>query len=361
MTSPSGPSPSTDTADAGHALDATDAGGDPDATDAALRAARRRRVLAAMEATGLDALVLGRRDDLAYATGARTLWTAGTRPFGAACVLVRATGEAHLLSTWDAGVPPEIPFEHLYGVTWNPAVMAEALGAIPGFVAARRIGVDAWSVGFARALGRLAPQAELVPADDVLRSVRATKLPAEVERIATAVGVARAGLDAAAGVLGAGGDAAAARSAALRALAERDAVVPTTGVAVEPACAGDARTRVDIGVLAAGYEGGIGRTIGPSGEEQGDDTPAAGAQRRIAAACRPGALGADVAAAARDAGVDRWRVRGSGMGVEPPVVTDDLGAAVVLGAAMVLSVEVAVAGDHRRDLVLLTDGPPRTL
>ena len=126
--------------------------------DASLRAARRGRVVAAMDAAGLDVLVLGRRDDVAYATGARTLWTAGTRPFGPACVVVGATQATHLLSTWDAGVPPEIPFERLFGVTWNPAVMAEALRAVPGLPEARRVGVDAWSPGFARALPRLAPR-----------------------------------------------------------------------------------------------------------------------------------------------------------------------------------------------------------
>ena len=109
-----------------------------------------------MDAAGLDVLVLGRRDDVAYATGARTLWTAGTRPLGPACVVVGATQATHLLSTWDAGVPPEIPFERLFGVTWNPAVMAEALRAVPGLPEARRVGVDAWSPGFARALPRLA-------------------------------------------------------------------------------------------------------------------------------------------------------------------------------------------------------------
>ena len=56
--------------------------------EAELRAARRDRVFDAMATVGLDVLVLGRRDSVAYATGARSLWTAGSRPFGPACVLV---------------------------------------------------------------------------------------------------------------------------------------------------------------------------------------------------------------------------------------------------------------------------------
>jgi Xaa-Pro dipeptidase len=329
--------------------------------DASLRAARRGRVVAAMDAAGLDVLVLGRRDDVAYATGARALWTAGTRPFGPACVVVGATQATHLLSTWDAGVPPEIPFERLFGVTWNPAVMAEALRAVPGLPEARRVGVDAWSPGFARALPRLAPGATLVPADDVVRSARTVKLPAEVERISAAVAVSRSGLEAAADVVAAGGGAAAARAAALTALAEHGGLIPTSGVAVAPVAADDPRWRVDIGVLVDAYEGGIGRTVGADGLAMGDDGPAAGAQRRILSACRAGATGADVARAASGAGADHWLVRGSGMGYEPPVVTADLGAGAALVAGMVLSVEAGVAGDHRRDIVLVTDEDARVL
>jgi len=330
--------------------------------DADLRAARRARVFAAMDDSGLDVLVLGRRDDVAYASGARALWTAGTRPFGPACVLAGATGATHLLSTWDAGVPPEIPFDHLFGVTWNPAVMAEALRAVPGLAEARRVGVDAWSPGFARAVGRLAPAADLVPADDVMRSVRAVKVSAEIERISAAIGAARSALDAVAAALAAGRGVAAARAAAFGALAERGGLVPTSGVAVAPV-AGDAagRTCVDIGVLVDGYEGGVGRTLGPDGAAPGDDSPAAAAQRGIVAACRPGATGADIAAAAGTGRADRWLVRGSGTGYEPPVVTDDLGADATLAAGMVLSVEVELAGDHRRDLVLVTEGPDHSV
>jgi Xaa-Pro dipeptidase len=323
--------------------------------DGPLRAARRERLFAAMDAAGLDVLVLGRRDDVAYATGARALWTAGTRPFGPACVVVGASRATHLLSTWDAGVPPEIPFDRLFGVTWNPAVMAEALRAVPGLPEARRVGVDAWSPGFARALPRLAPGAALVPADDVVRAARAVKLPAEVERIATAVAVARSSLDAAADVVAAGGGAAAARAAAITALAERGGLIPTSGVAVEPVAAGDPRWRVDVGVLVDAYEGGVGRTVGADGSLAGDDGAAAEAQRAVLVACRAGATGADVARASSDSGADHWLVRGSGMGYELPVVTDGAGAAATLAAGMVLSVEVQAAGDLRRDLALVTD------
>jgi Xaa-Pro aminopeptidase len=323
--------------------------------EASLRAERRARVFAAMGDAGLDVVVLGRRDDVAYATGARALWTAGTRPFGPAAVLVGATRATHLLTTWDAGVPPEIPFEDLYGVTWNPAVMARALGGIPGLADARRVGVDAWSPGFARAAGRLAPSADLVAVDDVMRAVRAVKLPAEIDRITAACAAARAGVTAVARALrDVPGDVVAARAAAWRALAAAGAVVPTSGVVVE--VAGDS-VHVDVGVLADGYEGAAGRTLAPDGSTTGvgtgGSTPAGAVQRLVLAAVQPGATGADLAVAAAAAGADDWRVRGSGMGHEQPVIDGERGAGARLEAGMVLSVAVAAAGDRRRDLAVV--------
>jgi Xaa-Pro dipeptidase len=339
--------------------------------DAELRAARRERVFAAMGRGGLDALVLGRRDSVAYATGVRSLWTAGTRAFGAAAVLVAEGQRVHLLSTWDAGVPPEIPFDHLYGVTWNPAVMLRSLGAIPGLADARRVGVDSLSVGFARLVDRLAPGADLVVADDLLTAVRATKLPAEVERIRAAVGVAAAGVDAAIAALERGSPPDDALAAARRALAAAGVTVPSSAPVVAPVGPvgpSGALVHVDLGVLVDGYDGGRGRTVAVDGAGAGAG-PSAGGRRLAAArmgqqalvgACRPGATGADLRAAS-PAAVDRWIVRGAGMGFEPPVVTDALGRSAELSAGMVLSVEVVVDGAARRDLVLVGPAAPEVL
>ena len=60
--------------------------------DAALRLARRARVLAEMEAADIDVLVVGREGNARYVSGAPRLWTAGSRAFGPGCVLVRAIG-----------------------------------------------------------------------------------------------------------------------------------------------------------------------------------------------------------------------------------------------------------------------------
>ncbi len=85
-----------------------------------------------MEVHDLDVLVLGRQANVRYVTGAPQLWVAGTRPFGPTCVLVRETGEIHLLSTWDEGVPEDIPHDHLYGIAWNPMNTIANLQKIDG-------------------------------------------------------------------------------------------------------------------------------------------------------------------------------------------------------------------------------------
>ena len=91
------------------------------------------------------------------------LWNAGTRPFGPGCVVVRATGEIYLLSTWDEGVPDEIPHDHLYGITWNPMnLVTGAARASAPTVGPRRVGTDAMSPLFAQLLPMAFPEAEIV-------------------------------------------------------------------------------------------------------------------------------------------------------------------------------------------------------
>src|ERR1700752_4061968 len=88
--------------------------------DRALRSGRRQRALGQVAEPDRDCLVPARQASVRYVAGAPQLWVPGTRPFGPTCVLVRATGAVHLLSTWDEGVPDDIPHENLYGISWNP-------------------------------------------------------------------------------------------------------------------------------------------------------------------------------------------------------------------------------------------------
>src|SRR5260370_6902978 len=85
------------------------------------------RTRAAMAAAGIDVLVLGREANARYVSGADRLWLAGTRPFAPGCVVVRETGAVHLLSVTDDGVPPSIPVDRLYPITWNPLNLIAAV------------------------------------------------------------------------------------------------------------------------------------------------------------------------------------------------------------------------------------------
>src|SRR5271155_5230936 len=162
-----------------------------------LRSGRRQRALDQMAAHDLDVLVLGRQANVRYVAGAPQLWVAGTRPFGPTCVLVRRTGAIHLLSTWDEGVPDDIPHENLYGITWNPMNTISVLKRIDGAATAKRVGTDALSPGLAQLLPVAFPNAELVDVELAMRAARRIKTAEEVSALREAIRVAEVGLAAA--------------------------------------------------------------------------------------------------------------------------------------------------------------------
>ena len=297
--------------------------------------ARRDRVLEAMASAGIDVLVLGRQDNAGYVCGMRRLWTAGTRPFGAGCIVVGATGRIHALSSWEAGIEPPMALEDLYPLTWNPRVMAASMAGIDGLAAADRIGVDELTPSFRRAAAGFAPGAEIVVADDLMAGVRRHKLPGEIEAISWACAAAWIGVFAVLDARG-GPDPAA---AAVEALAGAGVTIPSSGVHVEGRGRGLA---IDIGVLCDLYEGGVGGMF-EDGERAG---PTA-----LAGACRMGASHADLAAAATS---DDWLVRGLGMGFERPVIGPHIGLGERLEVGMVLS----ISDGDRRDVAHVTGAGP---
>ena len=299
---------------------------------------RRTRAIDALAAAGIDMLVCGRQDHINYITGAHQLWTAGARPFGPVCTLNTATGEIFLLSTWDEGVPDDIDLDHLHGITWSGAIIYQRLAANPGMAAAQTVGIDAWSPGMAGLLGAVAPNAEIVPADDILARARRTKLPSEVDAIRAACAVAAAGATAA--ITHPGTDA-----QKLAAGVEAMALAGSSTPAAEPRVEGPV---VDFSCIRSHYEGGLGRTA------NGDPELTAG----LIAACVPGATAEDLRRAAPDG---QWLVRGCGMGYEPPVINTRYGKGEVLEADIVLSVGASIGADHRRDIVLVTETTPEIL
>lgn len=353
----------------------------------ALRSARRERALAQMAAHDLDVLVLGRQANVRYFSGAPQLWVAGTRPFGPICTVVRSTGEIHLNSTWDEGIPDDIPHDHLYGLAWNPMTLVEVLKGIDGSASAKRVGTDALTPSFAKLLPMAFPNAELVDGEAAMRTARRVKTADEVATLRGALRVAEDSL-----------------AKAIAELRDGTTEQELTGVMLEAQAAGGVSTpatqdgawvtakdhpwrrarsdgrieRGDLvafaaGVLADGYLGEVGRTW-PVGD---DDNPGARALYRrsdalwdrLIGACRPGARASDLLAAYEAVGEPLPAMpvaHGLGLGFDPPVVTPQLKATAegeVLEAGMVLAVtgyvwQEGVGAVFGREAVLInSDGP----
>ncbi len=311
--------------------------------DRALRVARRERAVAAMKEHDLDILVLGRPANVRYVAGVPLLWNAGTRAFGPGCVLVRATEDVYLLSTWDEGVPDDIPHDHLYGITWNPMNLVTVLQQIGEANAPRRVGVDALSPLFARLLPMAFPSADLVDGERAIGEARLVKTPAEVDAIRGSIAVAEAALATVIGELRPGASRRKLTGLFMEAIALHGVTTPATqdvvrvttqprNAGTDAVVAGDLVT-LDAGVVAGGYTGEVVRTW-VAGE---NPRSAAGAstlfkrhdelRARLLDACQPGAGGAALLAAYDAAGEQVPAtpiVRGLGLGLDGPVVLRDL-------------------------------------
>ena len=258
-------------------------------------------------------------------------------------MLVRSTGSIHLMSTWDEGIPEDIPRQNLFGLTWNPMKTIEVLGRVEGTAGARRVGTDAMSPTFAQLLpGRLSRRrARRRRGRDAGGAQIKTEEELAVLREAVAVAETRRH--------GHGGRPAAARGD--REGAGRSAARggrrgrgdhprrPGRGRRHQPgtplaAGGGDGRAGAGdlvaftAGVVAHGYIAEVGRTYAAGG-----GIPEALAARRgtgverLLAACRPGAPASDLLAAYAGAGEPLPPMpvaRGLGLGFDPPVVTGAL-------------------------------------
>ena len=357
--------------------------------DRALRFGRRERALAQMKAHDLDVLVLGRTANVRYVTGTPTLWTAGTSSFGPACMLVRSTGSIHLLSTWDEGIPEDIPRENLFGLTWNPMNTIEVLRRVEGTAGARRVGTDAMSPAFAQLLPVAFPAAELVDGEVAMRAARRIKTAEELAVLRQAVAVAETSLAKAVAELRPGAtekelagvllEAAAAGGATTPAV--QDAAVVTSREHPWRRAGGDGRAApgdlvaFTAAVVAHGYIAEVGRTYVVGGAVPQALAQSSLAQRcdrvweRLLAACRPGAPASDLLDAYTGAGEPLPPMpvaRGLGLGFDPPVVTGGLPRTARderIEAGMVLALtgyvwQAGTGAAFRRDTVLVTgDGP----
>jgi Xaa-Pro dipeptidase len=357
----------------------------PDAR--ALRLGRRERALAQMEAHDLDVLVLGRQANVRYLSGAPQLWVAGTRPFGPICTMVRSTGEIHLNSTWDEGIPEDIPHDHLYGLAWNPMTLITVLQGIDGAATARRVGTDALTPSFAKLLPMAFPNAELVDGEIAMRAARRIKTPDEVAALRGALRVAEDSLATAVRELHAGTTEQALTGVMLEAQAAGGVSTPATqdGAWVTSrehpwrrARSGGRIESGDLvafaaGVLADGYVGEVGRTW-PVGDVDASTLYDRwnGLWDKLAAACTPGSPASDLLTAyeAAEEPLPPMPVaHGLGLGFDSPVVTPRLratAASEILEPGMVLAVtgyvwQEGVGAVFGREAVLVTPEGPEVL
>ena len=311
--------------------------------DETLRLGRRARVLAEMEAEGIDILVVGREGNARYVSGTPRLWTAGSHPFGPGCVVVRATGSVHLLSTWDEGVPDEIPHENLYGISFNRMTFLKVLQGLEGAESARTVATDALSPSSAQLLPKAFPSAELVDAEPMLRRVRRVKTPDEVEAIRASVAVAEHALASAMRTLEPGMTERQLTGIFMEAMASQGVTTPAGQDVAwitsrehpwrrtsrdEPAHDSDL-VAFEGGVIFGGYSGELGRTV-VAGDHPAD--PELSAQwselwDRLLGACRVGAPMSGLLEAYDNAGIAAPPMpvaRGLGLGFDLPLVTHAL-------------------------------------
>jgi len=339
-----------------------------------------------MEAEGIDLLVVGREANARYVSGAPRLWMAGSRAFGPGCVLERATGAVHLLSTWDEGIPEDIPHENLYGISFNGANFVKALRKIDGAATARVVATDSMSLSSSNLLPKAFPSAELVDGEPMLRRVRRVKTTEEVEAIRASVRIAERSLHAAESALAPGITERQLTGVFMEAMASAGITTPSTQDVAWTTSRGRPWHRTsrdvpvqegdlvafDAGVIVGGYVGELGRT-----HVVGNDSGMAAelfATRdelwdRLVAACRPGAATSDLLAAYDAAGVAPPPMpvaRGLGLGFDLPLVTHSLPAEAAqqqLETGMVLALTAYVWQDGvggvygQEPVVITTDGP----
>ncbi len=294
-----------------------------------------------MEAADIDVLVVGREGNARYVSGAPRLWTAGSRAFGPGCVLVRASGSVHLLSTWDEGIPDDIPHENLYGISFNAGNFLKVLQGIEGAATVRTVATDAMTPSAARLLPKAFPSAELIDGEPLLRRARRVKTSEEVDAIRASVRIAERALDEAAAALAPGVTERQLTGVFMQAMASAGVTTPANQDVAwitssrhpwrrasrdTPAQPGDL-VAFEAGVMLGGYVGELGRTHSVDGDAAIDRQLAQRCEElrdRLLGACRVGAPLSDLLAAYEGSGIPLPPMpvaRGLGLGYDLPLVT----------------------------------------
>jgi Xaa-Pro aminopeptidase len=157
--------------------------------DRAARPARLARLRARFESAGIEAYFGIRREHMRYVTGfnladgeEKVAGTSGLFLVGADEVVVLADSRYTIQASVEAADARIVD---------GPRELASAWASLVASVGARRVGVEAALLPYAtwRRLEAAAPDVELVPIEGWLEEDRATKEPAELERVAAACAV----------------------------------------------------------------------------------------------------------------------------------------------------------------------------
>jgi Xaa-Pro aminopeptidase len=356
-----------------------------------LRRARRDRVLAAMRERELDACLLGREGNVRYASGVRRLWTAQSRPFTPTCLVIGDQVQLLSFSASYEGIPEEIGPDDFFPVTWNPQNFVDRFASSAGAHEARRVGVDGLSPLFDGLMRQAFPNAELVPAEDMMRNLRRRKLPEEVVCLRTAAAIAESALYAAASEVRPGVTEKHLQATFLARMCELGTsqfAQQGTFTQIEPGgrlrwITGDRAlgegsvVALAGGALWAGYEGSLARTWWCGRQRRPTDAHRSLYQRwrqviaPVVDACRPGATGTDVRAAYERAGGEPVPTiaYSIGLGHEGPVAGGGLSPSMEraqgLDEGTVLGVKAFVTGPDGgylgEDMVLVTGNGPEHL
>lgn len=355
-----------------------------------LRRHRLRRLLDAMERDDLDVCLFGREANARYATGVRRLWTAQTRPFVPACIVVRATGRARLMSFSASyeGIPEELSPDDFFAVTWNPMRFVEHVTAAPGVTDARRVGVDGMMPMFQALLGAAMPKAALVGVEPMMRELRRRKLPEEINALRIAAAVAESALAEAARNVRPGVSERELQAAFFDRMCHAgttqfshasftviDPHRPLSRITGDRVLEDGDLVALCGGALWNGYEGTLARTWWcgsgrPSAEHRRLHERWRALVERLVDTCRPGATGADLRSAHDAAGEplpDRPFVYAIGLGHEGPIAgsSRELDREQRIEAGMVLAVRTEVSGDAGtfvgEEMIHVGDGGPELM
>jgi Xaa-Pro aminopeptidase len=342
-----------------------------------------------MEAAGIDILITGREANARYLAGVPRLWISGSRPFGPGCLITRETGAIHLISTWDEGVPEDIPHENLHGITFNSGNVIKWMSEIDGAATAKVVATDGLMPSTERLITTVFPSAELVDGEHMLRQLRAVKLPDEVDAIRESIRIADTALAAAEAALTVGITERQLTAIFMEKMADQGVTTPTTQDVAwitsrtqlwersnrDAAVGKDDLVVFDAGIMAGGYVGELGRTRAVGGlETVGGDLVHRWDELwdRLLSATRPGASGADLLDAYDAAGGYSPPVpiaRGLGLGNDLPLISHALprlSAEQKLEAGMVIALTAyvwseGVGGVYGQEPVLVTESGPELL